>query len=169
MKRIKLANNKGFSLIDDEDFEEVSKYKWHNARGYAECKRVGIRSNGKRGICNIFIHHLIIGKKEGMHVDHINRNKLDNRRKNLRHCTISENVINTGLNSRNKTGYKGVYWEQAKRRFRAVICFQRKYHRLGIFKTAEEAALAYNKKARELHGKYAHQNVIRKLEALSNK
>lgn len=85
MKRIDLIGKRGvmaYAIIDDEDYDRVSKYKWHYSNGYA------INSFGYR------MHRLIMMPPHDLVVDHINHDKLDNRRKNLRVCTQLENSKN---------------------------------------------------------------------------
>ena len=92
MKKIKLTQSK-YALVDNEDFESINKQKWYFAKkGYAV--RHIVKSNGKQG--DWYMHWGIVGKPErGMETDHINGGKLDNRRHNLRICTISENRHNS--------------------------------------------------------------------------
>ena len=99
-----------------------------------------------------------IVQKELM-VDHINRNGLDNTRKNLRICTRSENLMNSKKPELNSTSkYKGV--NKCGNSWRAEIRLNRKGFYLGKFKTEKEAALAYNKKAIELFGEFARLNEV---------
>jgi len=77
------------------------------------------------------------------YIDHINGDKTDNRISNLRDCSNSENLHNTGLSSRNTSGYKGVSWSRRAKKYRASIKVNSKYHYLGSFDSAYEAHLAY--------------------------
>ena len=91
-----------------------------------------------------------------LQVDHINGNKLDNRKENLRLCT-------NGSNNRNKlarTGFKGVHQARISGKWIAQITKNYKVKHLGSFDTDTEAATAYNKAAKQLHGKYAQLNVL---------
>ncbi len=88
-------------------------------------------------------------------VDHINGIKDDNRIENLRAATHSQNNMNRSSDS-NSLGLKGVgYSTYNKRRFRASITVNGKYHHIGVFDTAQEAHEAYCNKAKELHGEFA--------------
>lgn len=103
-----------------------------------------------------FLHHLIIGKPEkGFVTDHINRNRLDNRRENLRHVPFAMNIQNA-KGQPNLSGYKGV--AKSGKRWRAYIKPLGKQLHLGSFATKEEAAKAYDKSAGEYWGKYAYLN-----------
>lgn len=154
MKKIKLANNRGFAIIDDDDFEWVSKFKWQlDTQGYA-----------KRGttICgNIPLHREVIKAGVGQLVDHINFDKLDNRKCNLRICTHTQNLSHKPPTKRNTSGYKGVSYHKREKRWRATISANRiKYH-LGDFLTAIEAAKAYNEVAVKYHGEFAWLNPLK--------
>lgn len=92
---------------------------------------------------------------EDLQIDHINGNKSDNRLENLMLCSGAENCSNRAANSRNKSGYKGVYWWKARQTWRADIKSNGKHYYLGTFETPELAHMAYCKAAAELHGDFA--------------
>ena len=108
------------------------------------------------------LHALIMNTPKGMFTDHINGDPLDNRRSNLRICTVSENNRNAPNHRDGTSGYKGVCYikdcPSRIKRWRAVVNYNKKAFYLGIFATAEEAARAYDAKALELHGEYAYLN-----------
>lgn len=140
--------------FDECDRWLVEKYAWHvDMKGYA---RAQTRRDGK--IKNISFHKMITPDcpKEKFR-DHINRNRLDNRRNNLRFVTAQQNAWNRNPNKNNPTGYKGVSIEQGKY-FRAHIREGGKKIWIGYFPTAEAAAKAYDKAAKKIHGKYARLN-----------
>ena len=91
---------------------------------------------------------------EGVSVDHINRDPLDNRIENLRLCDTRQNAGNSKLSVRNKLGFKGVRNSKAGK-FEAKIVKQGKYFHLGTFDTAEEAHAAYLKAAEGYFGEFA--------------
>lgn len=107
------------------------------------------------------MHRELARTPKGMSTDHINGNRLDNRKKNLRVCTHSENCKNRGNRIDNKTGYKGVF-PYGNGRFRVKIKLDGKMLHVGLYDTADEAARAYNRKAKELFGKYARLNKLNK-------
>ena len=135
MIKISLTQGKE-SLIDDSDFETVSKIKWHAMRApsnkfYAKHRTIG------------FLHHFLVGKKDGMEVDHIDGNSLNNQRSNLRFVTHQENMFNRRKHVNNKTGFIGVYftdnsWE-AQIRFNGKKVFRKR------FKTLVQAVAAREK------------------------
>ena len=155
MKEIKLANGKGIALVDDADFEKVNQYKWKVSTRYA---RHSYREGKK--IKGIQMHRFLLKAPINMQVDHINGNGLDNRRSNLRLATRSQNQWNTKrVNS--KTGFKGVSYHNDTRRkkpWMAHITIYDKTRTVGHFYTAEEAARAYDKRAKELFGEFASTN-----------
>jgi hypothetical protein len=102
----------------------------------------------------------IAGKLE---IDHINKNRLDNRKKNLRFCTRSENLYNKTTNKNNTSGYKGVVWDNQRRKWCASISIERRRINLGFFQNKEEAAKVYNEAALKYHGEFASVNDISKI------
>ncbi len=90
-------------------------------------------------------------------IDHENRVRDDNRLRNLRLPTRLQNVVNSGPKS---AGYKGVTFCKCTQRWRAQIGFEYRNIHIGRYDTAELAALAYNKKARELFGEFAYMNKV---------
>jgi len=93
-------------------------------------------------------------------IDHINGKTDDNRWSNLRICTQSQNKANSGKHKNNTSGYKGVCWRKDNKKWTAGICHEGKRFHLGFFDDKEDAAMAYNKAAVELHGEFYHTNGI---------
>lgn len=102
------------------------------------------------------IHRIIMGchKGDGKVVDHINSNKLDNRKCNLRICTQAENTLNRKMSRHNKLGVKGVSYDTWNSRFVAKVRIKGKVYRKR-FKTLEEARIEYIKMANKYHGEFA--------------
>jgi hypothetical protein len=152
MKEIKLSQNK-VALIDEDMFEYLSQWKWYCNRGYAVRH---VYRDGKRIL--LMMHRVVAQVPEDMETDHINLNKLDNQRHNLRSCNSAQNQANKPISKVNTSGYKGVYWHKPTQRWRACIRFHRKRIYLGLFIDIEDAARAYNEKAKELYGEFAYKS-----------
>jgi hypothetical protein len=97
MKEIKLTKGKT-AIVDDEDFDRLSQYKWQFAViGYA---RRTVYVKGKKGRQTLYMHRDILATPSDMFTDHINGNRLDNRKENLRVCTQAENNRNRRYGNR---------------------------------------------------------------------
>jgi hypothetical protein len=152
MKEIPLTQGK-VALVDDGEFEELNKYKWHVLwNGYSF---YAVRSVGKK---TISMHRQIMGTPKGMDTDHRDMNTLNNQRFNLRICTGSQNMYNSGKRKNNTSGYKGVTFNKKKRKFQAQIRVPGKRFYLGLFTTPIKAAIAYDIAAKRLHGVFAQLN-----------
>lgn len=144
-------------IVDDSDLEAVSAHTWSiETSGYAVTNTPDPKRKGKYRVTKM--HRLIMGFTHGdkQYVDHINGDKLDNRRANLRPATNSQNLCNRKAPVSNRSGYKGVSFHKASSKWRATICQNYKYQHLGLFETAEQAADAYAKAAVKLHGAFAN-------------
>ncbi len=140
------------TIVDDADYEWLVQWKWFWDKGYA-C-RADV-SGGRRR--NLRMHRALLGVPDGVFVDHINGDKLDNRRENLRRATKLENRRNsTGFVGTSK--YKGVHWASGIRRWCASIAVGPKTHWLGQYSSEDQAALAYDEAARRLFGEFARLN-----------
>ena len=130
------------AIVDADDYEWLTQWKWSFNKGYA--KRGG-RINYKQ--YHVLMHRLIAQTPAGVDTDHINRNKLDNRRCNLRACSRTLNCLNRDKQSNNTVGFKGVTFHKSNRKFQAQIGSGRKGYskkrHLGYFKTPQEAYQAY--------------------------
>lgn len=151
MKKIKLTQGK-FAIVDDSDFEVLNQHGWNASKTgryfYAT------RDGGK-----VYMHRQIMDTPPGADTDHINGDGLDNRRSNLRVCSRSENLRNTGIGKNNNSGYKGVSWAKDKRKWLAQIMVNGKYIRLGYFLSPADASEAYIDAAKDLHGEF-YKNTV---------
>ena len=147
------------AIIDSSDFDLVNGYNWtaqvnrNNVYAYRS-ERISGRSN------TMLLHRILMQPEDGMVVDHINGNTLDNRRANLRVCTASQNSQNSRLSKSNTTGLKGVTFRKDRNKFQAQIIVQRKKKHLGYFDTPEEAHAEYLVASRAMHGDYGYYERI---------
>ena len=157
-KQIQLSQGK-YAIVDDEDFEYLNQWKWCiNTHGYA-VRTQNIRINPSKRIARIIkMHQVIMPPSESRQIDHINNNKLDNRKCNLRECTIQENQRNKSKPKNNTSGFKGV--EKRKNRYRAALRVDGVRIYFGTFDCPIKAAKAYNEAAIKYFGKFANLNEI---------
>lgn len=141
-KLIPLTQGK-FAIVDAEDYERLMQHKWYySKKGYA---MRGIRNMSlSKGYKNVIMHREVNNTPDGMITDHINGNKLDNRRSNLRNATEPLNRYNV-LRSDNKAGYPGVSWSTAVQRWRPYITKDGKRRTLGTYVNLEDAIAARKK------------------------
>ena len=162
---IKLGNGL-WAKISEEDADVISLGSWtaHASKsGYYACMRKtmgGIRTR-------VWLHSLImeelIGRplKKDELVDHINQDKLDCRRENLRMANRTQNNANKGKRSgQTSSKYKGVSFDKKRKKWRSYIVIDRKLKHLGLFNDEKDAARAYNKSAKEVFGEFSHTNTI---------
>ena len=157
-------------LIDTEDYDKVSGHRWYLGKGYVHTNIPhpdgGWRvrpDNGRRQRrrTNLKLHRLIMDAPKGKDVDHIEHDTLDNRKCKLRVCSRQENSRNSTRYKNNTSGFKGVFYmkkpkdmiNELKKPWRAQVMLNQKTIHIGYYKTKEEAAEAYDRKAIELFGK----------------
>ena len=157
MKTIDLGNGLA-SLVDDEDFEYLSQFKWYaTKRGHKlYAKRNLPRDNGIRR--SESIHRVVMKYPKGVSIDHIDGDGLNNQKSNLRICTSSQNMANQPKQRSNTSGYKGVCWNKNVSKWQVQIRFQWEPIYLGVFEDKIEAAKVYDAKALELFGEFAQLN-----------
>lgn len=170
-------------IIDTEDWDKVKEHRWcvtgndrhrypyamtnipHPDGGWHHYTWHGREERRRRRI-GLQLHHAIMGKPpKGLFVDHINHNGLDNRKENLRFVTLAQNQQNGRSNRNSTSAYKGVSWHERDKRWRAQIAHEGKGMYIGYFTCEHEAALAYNKKAKELFGEHALLNEVNNARA----
>jgi hypothetical protein len=154
MKRIKLTHNK-VALVDDRSYPYLSQFRWQARKD---------RTTGKlyaaRQVCRkyIYMHREILNAPDGLHVDHVNGDPLDNREKNLRLATSAQNAWNRDKYKNNTTGFKGVACDKGRGKLRAQIRVNGKHIHLGWYDDPREAALAYDRAVRQYHGSFGCTN-----------
>ena len=135
------------ALIDLDDVDRVKKHKWYLDYYNYVCSHTYLR-----------IHRLIMDCPDDMVVDHINHNRLDNRKSNLRVCTQQQNNINVSTRKNNTSGYKGVSLDKRRNKWRARVNIDGKEKSLGYYKTKEEAIAARKQAEIEYYGEYRNQD-----------
>lgn len=130
----------GHALVDDEDYERLSKHTWRlHSKGYATRSS---STNSKE--TRLMMHREVVNAGE-LQIDHIDRNKLNNQKENLRIATNGLNQRNKGLQKNNTSGTTGVIWDKGKKRWRAVVKIDSKNNYLGNYVKIEDAVEAITK------------------------
>lgn len=164
MKYLELSRGLG-AIVDDDTFGWASKFKWNaNTDGYA-VRKTRVSEKHLQSSKAIFLHREILKPRAGFLVDHINRDKLDNRKSNLRLATRSQSQQNRAVDRDSKSGYKGVFCMTGKkvnkdRRWRAMIRVNNQHFFLGYYNKKETAARIYNDAARKYFGEFAVLNNV---------
>lgn len=152
---IRLTRGK-FALIDEEDYERVSQYKWHiNSTGDLMYAVACIKIDGK--IKNIKLHRFVMNFPD-FDLDHKDNDGLNCMKLNLRPCNDSQNQMNRRTKSEFSSIYRGVSFSKDRNRWMSLIGYKKKMKYIGSFKVETEAAKAYDTKAKELFGEFARLN-----------
>ena len=157
-KEIQLTQGK-VAIVDDEDFDYLNQFKWFSSNMKGKFYAVRTSYSNEKCSC-ILMHREIMKPIKGYVIDHIDGNPLDNQKKNLRICTVSQNSMNRNKTVKNKSGFKGVYWHKLSKKWASVIKIDNKALHLGLFLDAKEAAKTYNAAALKYHGEFANLNKI---------
>ena len=156
MRKIFISGEKGkgkFALVDSEDHMQLKQHSWSiHSKGYAQAVI---------DYQHIYMHRFVMNAQKGQQLDHINQNKLDNRKENLRFADYATNTMNR-YKRRGKYSsiYKGVYKKPRNQGWAAQITHNKTMMYLGHYDTELEAAKVYNAKALELHGEFACINQL---------
>lgn len=150
MKRILLSNGE-YAIVDDEDWLFLVGFNWYLNTGYVRSYIAGKRQ----------FMHWIVAQRAGIdltnQIDHINGNKLDNRRCNLRAATHSQNQRNSGRRLDNTSGRTGVHWCVHLQKWQARIQVDGKRVSLGVFNTKEQAVIARKIAVENHYGEFAYK------------
>jgi hypothetical protein len=156
MKLLKLSQGL-FAKVDDDDYEFLAQHKWFAKKErhvFYACRSVKDGNSYK----TIRMHREILKPNNHELVcDHINGDGLDNRKSNLRLCTLSENRINSAQRKMNNAGAKGVVKREGENRYYAFISVNKKRIHLGTFDNLEDASTAYQIAAKQHHGEFARK------------
>lgn len=153
MKKIPITG--GYWLtVDDADYEAVMRWSWCLTNGYPSRRKTLSKNKSK----TVYLHRELMNPTGKHVVDHINGNKLDNRRENLRVCTHAQNMVNWN-NNRGESKFRGVSWDKTRNKWKAQIQCNGKNRFIGRYSTEEEAAKAYNAEAEIVFGEFRHNEV----------
>jgi hypothetical protein len=157
-RRVKLTKGK-HARVDVCNFEQLSRYNWYavgNSKLYAH-RRIYKGVGKKREF--VAMHREVIGAPDGMCVDHIDGDSLNNTRANLRIATSEQNAWNKRKFSKGGTSeYMGVHWSKGEKKWRANIGYKNKKIYLGFFEAEKDAAKAYDEAAKKYYGEFAYLN-----------
>lgn len=154
MKKIPLTQGK-FAIVDDDKYQYLMQWRWHTHRKgnlFYVCRKENEEL--------IYMHRQILNAKRGESVDHRNHNGLDNRLVNIRLCTHQQNCQNQRKVKFGTSQYKGVSWNKAERKWRAVVRSKGELIHIGYYDSEIDAAKAYDEKALELFGEFANCNFM---------
>ena len=121
-------------LIDNEDYEKIKNFNWY-------CEKDGNTYYARATVNkkHYSMHRIIMNAEKCQIIDHINRNGLDNRKCNLRFCTVRENALNRKVNIRNKTGHNGISIDKKSGKFKVTFEKYNKSYHGGYFEKIEDA------------------------------
>lgn len=142
------------ALVDDEDYEYLSQWKWCAMKAkhtFYAVRGASIESKST----TIFMHWDVMG---GKGIDHKDHNGLHNWRYNLRFCTQGQNLMNLSKRKNTSSTYKGVSFNNQTSKWQAYIQIKGRKIHIGYFIPEIEAALAYDARAKELFGDWAYLN-----------
>lgn len=134
-----------------EEFEKVSRHTWYKSmEGYIETT-----TNDNRFIS---LHRLVMDAEEGEVVDHKNHGSYDNRKRNLRKCSISQNQMNKKIQINNTSGVTGISWFPTRNTWVVRIGVNKKRIIIGYFKNFDDAIQARKQAEEKYFGEYAYKN-----------
>ncbi|CNF12971.1 HNH endonuclease [Streptococcus agalactiae] len=142
-------------IFDKENFSKIADVNFYrNKNNDEDSKSYIICTRGN------YLHRYLFGHREGLEVDHINLDTLDNRSENIRFCTHQQNQINQGLQVNNTSGVTGVSFYRPRNKYRARIKISQQEVHLGYYDTFLEATQARNVGMELLFGEYGRYNDV---------
>jgi len=142
-------------MVDDADFDFLNQFSWAAYKDGTIVSAMGNKNNK-----HIILGRLLLQAPDNLEIDHIDGNRLNNQRSNLRLATSSQNKCNRGARKDNKSGYKGVSWHKQVKKWTARIKIPfGAYLFLGTFTEKIDAAKTYDKAAKKYHGEFAWINI----------
>lgn len=141
-------------LFDIEDYDKIKDFCWGFSGGYIVSAFLDTKKK-------ILFHRLIMDVPDGMYIDHINHNTCDNRKKNLRIVTSSQNSFNRRMQSNNTSGITGVFYAKDRNKWRAFIKIGEKQTYLGQFDNKEDAIKARKEAEEKYFGEYSYDNSMK--------
>lgn len=155
MKQVPLKDSNLFALVDDADYETVSRYKW----GLMVAPNTYYARTWVDGT-TVLMHRLLMCAKAGERVDHKDSNGLNNQRSNMRRATSTQNGGNSRKHAVTRSKYKGVTYDKRNKYRKWIAAIKVNYTRyhIGNYITEEEAAAAYDTAARKAFGEFALTN-----------
>lgn len=153
-KKVPLTNG-GFATVSAIDYERVRKWKWCLCTSKGCTYVMSSRNRNKKSM-----HRFVMRARKGMIIDHINHNTLDNRRDNLRSCSISQSNMNRRGSIGSSSKFKGVHWYKCRQEWKSSIYVRGRHYFLGAFQNEDDAAIVYNVAAQLFHGEFAYINHV---------
>lgn len=138
-----------YTWVDKDDAPEILQYRW-SLHSTGRAVR-GVYESGSQRTYHVRMHRQLMGltRYDGLEVDHINRDPLDNRRKNLRVCTHAQNRQNNGPRKDNTSGYLGVTWDPTRKKWKGQVQVNYTNHFVGRFTRKKDAAKAVSEFRRQ--------------------
>lgn len=153
-KQIPLTQGK-FALVDDEDFEFLNQLKWRAHKGTNTESSYAVRTDKSSGTpVEIYMHRKVLNAPQGFEVDHIDGNRLNNQKQNLRIASHYQNSLNRGVFKNNTSGCAGVSFQKSRNKFTAFITVKGKKVFLGRFKNFCDAVIARQKAEDKYFGNF---------------
>lgn len=146
-------------FVDDEEYGELNKIKWCCGDGYALST---LHINDKK--FTLRMHRVILKALKGQCIDHINHNKLDNRKENLRFCSKSENSRNKILRANNISGVSGVRWDKQDNKWEVYVAVKNKKIHLGHYENLDNAIAVRKSAEQKYYGEFTYKASDAKLQ-----